>query len=208
MKKKIFSLMLAVMMLVSAIPSAYAAGTLIKCPNACVSGGSEVFLANCPTCQSEMSWCYLCEECTSCGSSIPEVGKTTVTLVGTEEDKGSYYEVEVPATMAPGQTAPVSVEGTWKGSETLKVTAPKKVTLYYGNQSIDVAIDFAGINAAGNDLADCSATANLKLADATVKFGTWTGVIEYNVELIESSVGGGENPDNGDVPNASGGGSN
>lgn len=132
---------------------------------------------------------------TAFAAETPEVGNTTVTLVGTEESKGSYYEVEVPAAMAPGDNADVTVEGNWKSSETLKVTAPEKVTLYNGSQSIDVAITFAGINQAGNDLEDCSATANLKLADATVKFGTWTGVIEYNVELVNGTT-----PDHGDYP--------
>lgn len=151
--KKILSLTLAALMVVSMIPTAFAA-------------------------------------------EIPEVGKTTVTLVGSEESKGSYYEVEVPANMAPGDNADITVEGFWRSEETLKVTAPEKVTLYYGDQSIDVAIQFDGIEQAGNDQVDSTATANLKLADASVKFGTWSGQFNYNVEVAQDLL----NPDDGSTP--------
>ena len=171
---------------------------------------------DCAGCGNPISYCATCNVCTKCdytangGSDetvIPTVGKTTVTLVGTEESVGAYYEVEVPATMSPGDSANITIEGNWKSNEILKVTAPEKVTLYNGAQSIDVAIDFDGINAAGNDLADCSATATLKLAPASVKFGTWVGVIEYNVELVNGTTAGG-NHGSGDEPVVNGGGSN
>lgn len=187
--KKILSLMLVAMMLVSIIPNVFAAelpgGMLEECP---ICG---VGVLTCPACSGLKNYCPNCG-CESCGygkkAEIPEVGKTTVTLVGTEEAAGAYYEVEVPAAMTPGDSADVTVKGNWSSTQTLKVTAPEKVTLYNGNQSIDIAITFAGINAAGNDLANCSATADLQLADASVKFGTWTGVIEYNVELVNGTV--------------------
>ena len=189
MKKRIFSLMLAVIMLVFAIPVAYAA-TLIPCPNACVnSGGSEIYLANCPNCGAQWTQCYQCNTCTECSPAIPAVGKTTVTLVGTEE---TYYEVSVPAEMIPGKSATVSVTGTWGSNQTLKVSAPEKVTLYNGNQSMDIEVNFEAISQSGSDVEESTASTTLSIENVTVKFGTWVGVIEYNVELVESSVGGSE----------------
>lgn len=190
--KKILSLTMAIMMLVSAIPAAYALDA-IPCENC-----NAYKAVSCPGCSGEKTYCPTCDVCSNCdytangdgdeGSTIPEVGTTTVTLVGTEEAAASYYEVEVPATMAPGGNADVTVDGFWRSTETLKVTAPEKVTLYYGDQSIDVGITFAGISQAGNDQVDSTASANLKLADASVKFGTWTGVIEYEVELVSGTT--------------------
>ena len=88
--------------------------------------------------------------------------------------------------MTPGDNTNISVTGNWKSTETLKITAPEKVTLYYGNQSIDVGVDFSGISQIGNDFEDCTATANLKIQNASVKFGTWTGILEYDVTLEET----------------------
>lgn len=140
--KKILSLALAALMVVSAVPTAFAA-------------------------------------------EIPEVGTTTVTLVGTAETSGSTYEVTVPAKMAPGDTADVVIEGSWKSTETLKVTAPEKVTLHYGDQSMDVGVEFAGINQIGNDKDIINTSCSVKLEDKTATFGIWTGVIEYEVKLVE-----------------------
>lgn len=186
--KKIVSLAMVGMMAMSTIPTVFALpGVTVTCPTHGETEGE--YLTTCGH--------YICPECGYCSdckddvqsqpdtpSTIPEVGTTTVTLVGSQEAVGSYYEVEVPATMAPGDTATVTVEGTWKSSETLKVTAPEKVTLYNGDQSMDVAVEFTGINQAGNDKGNSSATGTLEIADASATFGTWTGVIEYTVDLV------------------------
>ena len=167
--KNIFSLMLASTILVSSMPVVYA----LDAPTP---------KYHCDVCKQPEEDCI----CDTNKTNIPEVGTTTITLVGTEEIKGSYYDVTVPASMTPGDNTNISVTGNWKSTETLKITAPEKVTLYYGNQSIDVGVDFSGISQIGNDFEDCTATANLKIQNASVKFGTWTGILEYDVTLEET----------------------
>lgn len=180
--KRIFSLMLVALLLVSTIPTAFALG-LTRC-DVCTDGA--YYLTTCTYCSAESAYCPRCDTCVSCGhGQIPEVGTTTVTVVGAATK--TYYEVEVPSTMAPGDSTDVTVTGTWKSTETLKVSAPDKVTLYNGDQSIDVAIDFEDIMQVGSDKTVSSATATLTLEDVTVQFGTWTGTIEYTVEVVEAA---------------------
>ena len=167
--KNIFSLMLASTILVSSMPVVYA-----------LDEPAPKYY--CDVCKQREEDCI----CDANETNIPEVGTTTVTLVGTEEIKGSYYDVTVPAQISPGDNTNISVTGSWKSTETLKITAPEKVTLYYGNQSIDVGVDFGGISQIGNDFEDCTATANLTIQNASVKFGTWIGILEYNVTLEET----------------------
>ena len=177
--KKIFSLVLAIVLLISAMPAAYALAA--PCGNKDCGGT----LSKCPGCNSIETYCATCDVCSRCGYTTPEIGKTTVTLVGTEE---TYYEVSVPAEMIPGESATVSVTGTWDSNQTLKVSAPEKVTLYNGNQSIDIEVNFEAISQSGNDVEESTASTTLSIENVTVKFGTWVGVIEYNVELVDNSV--------------------
>ena len=102
--KKILSLALAVMMLVSAVPMVYAAD---------IGFGQS----------------------------------TTITLYG--EDAESY-SIDVPATLQPGQSGTVSVSGKWGSNKTMTVTCPDTVTLYYGEQSMNVGIEFADIALVGS----------------------------------------------------------
>ena len=178
--KKIFALLLVFLMIISTIPSVYADDDL--------GCGNED--AQCPNC-GEWSYCYDDAVCHSCGyphttTTTPEVGKTTITLVGTAD---TYYEVQVPAAMTPGETATISITGAWDSAHTLKVSAPSSVTLYYGDQSMDIGIQFSGISQIGDDVEESTASASLTIENKTVRFGTWVGVIEYDVELVESSGG-------------------
>lgn len=139
--KKILSLALAVMMLVSAVPMVYAADT------------------------------------------NPAADGTTIKLVGSQEAAGESYTVTVPAELQPGQSGTVTASGNWSSKQTLNVTAPNSVTLSYGEQTMDVGITFAGIEQVGSDTAASSATATVAVADASVLFGTWTGTLNYTVEM-------------------------
>jgi len=138
--KKILSLALAAMMMVSVLPVAYAADT------------------------------------------VDVAEGTIVEVVGT---KASAYEVAVPAKMNPGQTGTVSVSGNWGAAETLTVTAPDTVELFNGDRSMEVGVTFGGITKAGHDVDAVSASADVAIAavDTSTFFGTWTGLIEYNVEF-------------------------
>lgn len=147
--KRIFSLLLAALMLVSALPVAYATGEPMG------------DLGDTGT-DSEHS--------------------TTITLVGSQTT--ASYEITVPAELQPGQSGTVAVSGTWASTQTLKVTAPNSVTLSYGDQTMDVGITFAGISKAGNDKVSVSDEATVAVADASATFGTWTGTLEYTVELV------------------------
>ena len=180
--QKIFALLLAFLMIVSTIPSAYADDDL-GCGN-----DDEI---TCPNC-AQITYCPEWEVCNNCGypnnsTSTPTVGKTTITLVGTAD---TYYEVQVPAAMTPGETATISITGAWDSAHTLKVSAPSSVTLYYGDQSMDIGIQFSGISQIGDDIEESTASANLTIENKTVRFGTWVGVIEYDVELVANMNNG------------------
>lgn len=115
--------------------------------------------------------------------NVPAGTGTDVTLSGKYTE--SYYQVTVPASMKPGDSGQVQVVGAWKPSQTLKVTCPNKVTLAYGDQTLDVGITFAGIEQAGSFLDEFSITKDISVENKSVMFGTWTGKIVYNVEIVE-----------------------
>lgn len=146
--KKILSLALAVLMLVSALPVAYAA-------------------------EGEHDYS----------------NGTQITLVGTQETQGASWTVTVPAKMQPGQTGTVTAQGTWAADQFINVHAPKTVTLTYGAQSMDVGITFGkscGFSKIGSNTEDVTYSADITVAEANRLFGTWEGIIEYEVKLIEN----------------------
>ena len=142
--KKIFSFILAALMLVSMIPTALAA-------EVDVSEG------------------------------------TTIKVVGTGADT---YTVTVPAKLAPGESGTVKANGTWPSNQTLNVTAPSSVTLTHGTQTMDVGITFDGSHQPGSDSGSVSPYQAVAVASASALFGTWTGHLVYNVEMVQSSTGG------------------
>lgn len=144
--KKILSLCLAALLLVSAVPMVYAAETTAA------SNG------------------------------------TTITATGT---KGAAYEVTVPAVLAPGQSGTVTASGTWAANQTLKVTAPTSVDLVNGSDKIPVGIEFAGIQEVGNNNGDAeyaTATVTVGNVDTSAFFGTWTGTLNYTVEMVRNDL--------------------
>jgi len=138
--KKILSLALAGVMMVSALPVAYAADT------------QDYNLG------------------------------TTVSVEGTA---ASEYEVKVPARLDAGTTGNVVATGTWKSYETLIVTADTEieVTSKETGKTTMVPVKFDGINATGNDLAAMNISKEVKVEKGDILFGTWTGIVNYNVDL-------------------------
>lgn len=136
--KKILSLSLAALMMVSMIPTAYAV-----------------------------------DQDVSLGTAVNVIG----------ENDG--YTITVPATLEAGQTGAVTASGAWNSKQKLTVTTPESVAVSYNGQSIDVGITFDGINQRGSDISAFNVVKDIVLEDVSTTFGTWTGVIEYNVEMVE-----------------------
>ena len=115
--------------------------------------------------------------------AFAETQSTTVTYTGTGAES---YTVTVPATLAPGGSGEVKVQGTWASNRKLTVTAPSSVTL---TNSIDsgtktLAVTFDGIEVTGDNTVGVSETKTISVADISdALFGTWSGVISYTVSM-------------------------
>lgn len=142
--KKILSLTLAALMVVSMVPTAFAAET----------------------------------QDYSLGTAV------------TVEGAGGEYTVTVPATLNAGQVGTVTAKGYWAAEDTLKVTAPEtiEVTNTVTNQKATVNVDFDGIESLGDDLEEMNIPVSISIDKGNTKFGTWTGTIVYNVELVKPVV--------------------
>lgn len=110
---------------------------------------------------------------------------TQITLVGTQENQGEQWIVTVPAKMVPGDTGTVKAEGMWNSNKFLWVTHPSTVTLTYGAQTMDVAVTGNPIGLIGNSFASVSKEVDVSIEEASRLFGTWEGILEYQVDLIE-----------------------
>ena len=112
-----------------------------------------------------------------------ETHSTAVTYTGTGVES---YTVTVPATLAPGGSGEVKVQGTWASNRKLTVTAPSSVTL---TNSIDsgtktLAVTFAGIAKTGDNTVAVSDTKTISVAEiSNALFGTWSGTISYTVSM-------------------------
>lgn len=114
---------------------------------------------------------------------------TQISYMGTQEvdngGAGDVWTVTVPAKMVPGDTGTVKAEGTWGADKYLRVSAPTSVTLSYGAQSMDVNITFDTMYKIGNSVKAVSAEHDIAIEEASRLFGTWEGVIVYQVKLIQ-----------------------
>lgn len=108
----------------------------------------------------------------------------------TVEGAGGEYTVTVPATLNAGQVGTVTAKGYWAAEDTLKVTAPAtiEVTNTATSQKATVNVDFDGIESLGNDLEEMNIPVSISVDKGNTKFGTWTGTIIYNVELVKPAV--------------------
>lgn len=114
---------------------------------------------------------------------------TEITYIGSQEEAaggaGDVWTVTVPAKMQPGQTGTVKAEGMWNSDTFLAVYAPNTVTLTYGAQTMDVAITGGSFSLIGNSAEAVSKEVEIAVEDASRLFGTWEGVLEYDVALIQ-----------------------
>ena len=115
--------------------------------------------------------------------AFAETHSTTVTYTGTGAES---YTVTVPATLAPGDSGEVKVQGTGASNRKLSVSAPSSVTL---TNSIDsgtktLAVTFAGIAKTGDNTVAVSDTKTISVAEiSNALFGTWSGTISYTVSM-------------------------
>lgn len=103
-----------------------------------------------------------------------------------------YYEVTVPAAMAPGGSSEVSVAGTWASNRKLVVTADATVTLtnsITGGDEKVLNVNFDGIGLAGDNeyaitKANDGATVAISIDNIEdALFGTWSGHFDYTVGM-------------------------
>lgn len=120
--------------------------------------------------------------CSLCATAFA-ADNTTVSYVGTGTES---YTVTVPASLAPGGSGEVKVEGTWASNRELRVTAPSSVTL---TNNIDagtktLAVTFDGIAKTGDNTVAVSDTKAISIASiSNALFGTWSGTISYTVSM-------------------------
>ena len=150
----------------------------------------------CPKCESDTSYCEKCNQCINevCNYQAVRLPEGTVLHTdGTEVIlSGKYteaaYTITVPATLHPGETGDVVVSGAWKSTQTLTVSCPNKVSLSYKEQTIDICVIFAGITQVGSDISPFNISTPVTIENRTVAFGTWAGILEYDVEFIDSEI--------------------
>lgn len=121
-------------------------------------------------------------------SYISFAESTTVRYISNPD---SYYELSVPAVMAPGDYATITVTGRWDSSKQISVTANESVTLANDtdDEEITLSIYFEGILEAGSDSSEVSTSMELHIEDiGDVPFGTWEGTFEYAVDFTEIST--------------------
>ena len=159
--KKIVSLLLAAVMLVSVVPTAFAADTQDHS-----LGTQVVFTA----------------------------------------ENNENYTITVPASLNPGQSGTVTLEGYWPDSKTVTVTAEKTVTLKNSIKAADTKtlnVSFLGISEAGSNTSKQTFTEPVSVEGiSNALFGKWNGKFNYNVESTEQIQGKNPalNPDDGSTP--------
>ena len=106
-----------------------------------------------------------------------------------QPDSVESYTVTVPAKLAPAGSGDVVAQGTWASNRKLVVTADPDVTLTNSINAADekvLTVTFPGIELPGSNTAAVSDTKVVSVADIEAAlFGTWEGVFEYNVEMVD-----------------------
>ena len=174
--KKCLSLILILCLL---LPCTLLAQAAIAFPCDC-GGILDNICSNCGATNA----CTDCGWCSACGSINHDQG-TTIEVVG--QYASAEYTVTVPAKLEPGETAQVMVKGAWMPSQTLKVSCPNTVTLSYEGQTMDIGISFAGIEQVGSYTEAFNISKDISVEDKTVLFGTWTGHLDYTVEVEDNT---------------------
>lgn len=162
--KKILSLTMAVIMVFSMIPTAFATETY-----------------NNPDANTEM------------GTDVEAVGElTTVDDDGTVT-YDVEYTITIPAKLAPAGSGTVTLEGKWPSDATVTVTADESVEMLNSITNGDaktLAVTFTPIVLAGNNTAAVSDNETVSVADISAAlFGTWSGTFYYNVDYVDGASG-------------------
>lgn len=109
-----------------------------------------------------------------------------------QPDSVESYTVTVPAKLAPAGSGDVVAQGTWSSARKLVVTADPDVTLTNSINAADqkvLDVTFPGIELVGSNTAAVTDTKVVSVADIEAAlFGTWEGVFEYNVEMVDNVV--------------------
>lgn len=99
------------------------------------------------------------------------------------------YTITVPASLNPGQSGTVTLDGYWPDSKTVTVTAEKTVTLKNSIKAADTKtlnVTFLGISEAGSNTSKQTFTEPVSVEGiSNALFGTWSGKFNYNVSWQE-----------------------
>ena len=130
--------------------------------------------------------------CSLSVSAFAVGNETVITYTGAGTEA---YTITVPTTLQPGQSGTVKAQGTWATNRTLKVTTANTVTVANsidgGEKVLDVT--FAGIDQAGDNTTSITVSKTISVGDiSNALFGTCTGVITYNVSIVDNGSSEGE----------------
>ena len=139
-------------------------------------------------CSNACDICYLHSCDGSCVGNYRTGTQVSYVGIGSEN-----YTVTVPATMRPGDTASVSVSGTWASNRKLVVNSDETVTLVNSINANDTKVldvTFAGIEKTGDNKEAKTYTETVAVADMPVDalFGTWSGIFNYTVEILNNGA--------------------
>lgn len=126
-----------------------------------------------------------------CSLSVSAFATSNETVITYTGEGSEAYTITVPTTLQPGQSGTVKAEGTWATNRTLKVTTADTVTVANsidgGEKVLDVT--FAGIDQAGDNETSIMVSKTISVGDiSNALFGTWTGVITYNVSMEATPI--------------------
>lgn len=178
--KRIASVFLALAVVFSLSVPVFAAGDRGSCQ---VCGVTQI---DCPSCLHTATYCVNCDLCSYCNYSSASGVSGNETVITYTGEGSEQYTITVPSTLEPGQSGTVKAEGTWASNRMLKVTAADTVTV---TNSIDggekiLDVNFAGIEQSGSNETSITVSKSISIGNiSNALFGTWTGVITYNVSM-------------------------
>lgn len=124
-------------------------------------------------------------------ATAPSQDATEVKYTGSYTGK-EYYEVTVPALLAPTESGDVTLEGVWSTDITMKVTAPETVDVV---NDIDggvktLAVEFVDIEEVGDNTKALSFMHRVTVGEITdALIGTWSGNIVFTIGVTETATG-------------------
>lgn len=102
------------------------------------------------------------------------------------------YTVTVPATLNPGQSGDVVLNGTYASNRKVNITCDETVTLTNSINSLDTKvldITFAGIELVGNNNIAVTKTESVSVEDISdAMFGNWSGQFNYAISISDVSI--------------------